>query len=34
MIFETGFAFKGDPVIDGDLACFIGFDGVLYALKY
>ena len=34
MIFETGFAFKGDPAIDGDLACFIGFDGVLYALKY
>ena len=34
MIFETGFAFKGDPAIDGDLACFIGFDGVLYALRY
>ncbi len=34
MIFETGFAFKGSPVIDGDMAYFVGFDGVVYALKY
>ena len=34
MIFETGFAFKGSPVIDGDMAYFVGFDGVIYALKY
>ena len=33
-LFETGFAFKGDPVISGDYAVFIGFDGVVYALKY
>ncbi|MBQ9089201.1 MAG: PQQ-binding-like beta-propeller repeat protein [Lentisphaeria bacterium] len=33
-IFETGFAFKGTPVIDGDMAFFIGFDGVVYALEY
>ncbi len=33
-IFETGFSFKGTPVIAGDMAYFIGYDGIVYALAY